>query len=186
MADYATLLRDHVTLSCCCVDRFFLQGYVPKLQSVGQVCIFLHRQRHFPIPSSAAFGKIGDAYARDMERFAKDNAVPMVHFKKGESKEATARSLIDAAAKQGGDGKVVLIGIAQEKASVWRSWPAKGQEKAPHPHMEWGRQMAFVNHYYVYIWDPDFGPAFIKTNAYAPWPVWIYLNGHEFAKAQLD
>jgi hypothetical protein len=186
MADYATLLRDHVTLSCCCVDRFFLQGYVPKLQSVGQVCIFLHRQRHFPIPSSAAFGKIGDAYARDMERFAKDNSVPMVHFKKGESKEATARPLIDAAAKQGGDGTVVLIGIVQEKASVWRSWPAKGQEKAPHPHMEWGRQMAFVNHYYVYIWDPDFGPAFIKTNAYAPWPVWIYLNGHEFAKAQLD
>ena len=41
MADYATLLRDHVTLSCNCVDRFFLQGYVPKLQSVGQVCKFL-------------------------------------------------------------------------------------------------------------------------------------------------
>jgi hypothetical protein len=42
---------------------------------------------------------------------------------------------------------VVLIGIAQEKASVWRSWPTKGQEKAAHPHMEWGRQMGFVNHF---------------------------------------
>lgn len=29
------------------------------------------------------------------------------------------------------------------------------------------------------------GPAFIKTNAYAPWPIWIYLNGHEWAKQQL-
>jgi hypothetical protein len=186
MADYASLLRDHVTLTCRCVDRFFLQGYVPKLQSVGQVCKFLRWQRGYKIPSSAAFGKIGEAYVRDMERYAKDNGIPLQHFKKGESKEAVARPLIDAAAEQGGDGRVVLIGVAQEKASVWRSWPAKGQEKAPHPHMEWGRQMAFVNHYYVYIWDPDFGPAFIKTNAYAPWPVWVYLNGHEFAKAQLD
>jgi hypothetical protein len=80
----------------------------------------------------------------------------------------------------------VLVGVAQEKASVWRSWPAKGQEKARHPHMEWARQMAFVNHYYFYLWDPEFGPAFIKTNAYAPWPVWVYLNGHEFAKRQLE
>jgi hypothetical protein len=37
MADYATLLRDHVTLTCRSVDRIFLQAYVPKLQSVGGV-----------------------------------------------------------------------------------------------------------------------------------------------------
>jgi hypothetical protein len=62
---------------------------------------------------------------------------------------------------------VVLVGIAQEKSSTWRSWPTTGQEKAPHPHMEWGRQMAFVNHFYLYLWDGEFGPAFIKTNAVA-------------------
>jgi hypothetical protein len=45
--------------------------------------------------------------------------------------------------------------------------------------MEWGRQMTFVNHYYIYLWDEDWGPAFIKTNAYAPYPVWVCLNGHE-------
>lgn len=186
MADYATLLRDHVTLRCECVDRFFLQGYVPKLQSVGQVCRFLRWQRGYKVPSSAAFGKIGEAYVRDIERYAKDNSVPLVRFKKGEDKEARARPLVEAAAKEGGQGKVVLIGKAQEKASVWRSWPAKGQERAPHPHMEWGRQTAFVDHFYFYLWDPEFGPAFIKTNAYAPWPVWIYGNGHEWAKVQLD
>ena len=186
MSDYATLLREHTTLTCRSVDRFFLQGYVPQLQSVGQVCRFLRWQRRFPIPSSAAFGKIGDAYVKDVHRFAEVNKIPVVFFKKGESKEAEARPLIDAAAAEGGDGKVVLIGIAQEKASVWRSWPSKGQEKAAHPHMEWGRQMAFVNHFYFYIWDREWGPAFIKTNAYAPWPIWIYLNGHEWAKAQCD
>jgi hypothetical protein len=135
MTDYATLLRDHVTLTCRSVDRIFLQGYVPKLQSVGLVCRFLRWQRGFFIPSSAAFGKIGDAYVASVHRFAKANDIPVVHFAKGENKEAFARPLIDAAAKEGGDGKVVLVGIAQEKASVWRSWPAKGHEKAKHPHM---------------------------------------------------
>ena len=178
MADYATLLRDHVTLSCCCVDRFFLQGYVPHLQSVGQICRFLRWQRHFPIPSSAAFGKIGDAYVKDVHRFAEDNDIPVVHFKKGENKEAEARPLIDAAAKEGGDGKVVLIGIAQEKASVWRSWTRRGTEGWRRPLQEWGRQMAMINHFYFYVWDPEWGPAFWKTNAYAPYPVWICLNGH--------
>ena len=38
MADYATLLRDYVTLTCRSVDRIFLQAYVPKLQCVGGVC----------------------------------------------------------------------------------------------------------------------------------------------------
>ena len=126
MADYATLLRDHVTLTCDCVDRFFLQGYVPKLQSVGQVCWFLRWQRRFPILSSAAFRKIGDAYVKDAHRFATDHDVAVVYFEKGESKEEIARPLIDAAAAEGGAGKVVLVGIAQEKSSVWRSWPAKG------------------------------------------------------------
>lgn len=57
---YSTLLRDHVPLTCRSVDRIFLHAYVPKLQSVGWVCQFLRWQRGFVIPSSAAFGKIGE------------------------------------------------------------------------------------------------------------------------------
>ena len=63
MADYATLLRDHVTLTCRSVDRIFLQAYVPRLESVGMVGQFLRWQRGYPIPSAAAFGKIGQAYS---------------------------------------------------------------------------------------------------------------------------
>jgi hypothetical protein len=81
---------------------------------------------------------------------------------------------------------VVLIGIAQEKAPAWRSWKAKGQEHAAHPHMEWGRQMAFINHFYFYVWDPDWGGAFWKTNAYVPYPIWIWLNAHTWAQRQCE
>jgi hypothetical protein len=44
----------------------------------------------------------------------------------------------------------------------------------------------FVNHYYFYIRDPDWRPAFIKTCAYAPFPAWVYLNRHEWAKRQAE
>src|SRR5438034_11567184 len=101
MADYSTLLRDHVTLTCRSVDRIFLQAYVPKLQSVGWVCSFLRWQRQFPIPSSAAFRKIGQAYADDVQRWAETHGIPVRHFAKGENKEAIARPLLDAAAREG-------------------------------------------------------------------------------------
>jgi len=184
MADCATLLRDHVTLKCRSIDRIFLQAYVPKLQSVGQVCIFLRWQRKFKIPSSAAFGKIGEAYVKAIHQFAQRHQIPVVQFEKGQDKEEVARPYLEAAAREGKD-RVVLIGIAQEKASVWRSWPRKGQKNRAHPHMDWGRQMAFINHFYFYLWDAEWGAAFWKTNAYAPFPIWLWLNGHEWAKRQL-
>ena len=34
---------------------------------------------------------------------------------------------------------------------------------------------------YLTLFDSEWGPSFVKTNAYAPFPVWIYLNGHEWA-----
>jgi hypothetical protein len=161
MAAYATLLREQVTLSCRSIDRFFLQvlcaqaAVVPKLQSVGLVCRFLRWQRGFTIPSSAAFGKIGAAYVAEVHRWAKANEIPVHYFAKGENKEQFARPLLEDAARQGGDGRVVLVGIEQERASVWRSWKARGHQHRSHPHMEWGRQMAFVNHFYFYLWDPQ-------------------------------
>ena len=55
--------------------------------------------------------------------------------------------------------------------AVWRSWPRKGQEKTWHPHMDWGREMAYINHFYFYLWDSEWGGAFWKTNAYSPFPM---------------
>ena len=86
MATIASLLRERVTLQVNSVDRIFLAGYVPKLQSEGQVVRFL-LDRGFPIPSPAALGKIGQTYVRAIERFAHKHQIPVVRFVKGASKE---------------------------------------------------------------------------------------------------
>jgi hypothetical protein len=182
VATIASLLRDHVTLQVRSVDRLFLQAYVPKLMTPFQVVRFL-LDRGNPIPSPALLGKIGRAYIAAIDRFAEDNEIPVVRFAKGESKEQIARGYFRAAERDARFG-VVLIGVAQERTTAWRGWRRGGRDS--HPHFEFGRQRVFVNHYYFYIRDPDWGPAFIKTCAYAPFPAWVYLNGHEWAKRQAE
>jgi hypothetical protein len=87
--------------------------------------------RGFPIPSPAALGKIGAAYVRAVERYAKRNRIPVVAFKKGESKEQVARRYMQRAEREGRFG-VVMIGVAQEKTSAWRGYRRGGSDAHPH------------------------------------------------------
>jgi hypothetical protein len=182
VATIESLLRERVTLEVRSVDRIFLAGYVPRLQSEGQVVRFL-LDRQFPIPSPAALGKIGQAYVRAIERFALVNRIPVVHFDKGARKEDVARPYMRAAERDGRFG-VVMIGVAQEKTMAWRGFRRGGSDS--HPHFVYRRMSTFPNHYYFYIRDREWGPAFVKTCAYAPYGVWLCLNGHEWAKRQAE
>ena len=58
MADYATLLREHVTLQYRSIDRIFLQAYVPNL--VGVTCV---RELASVITAIVMAGRTGGAYA---------------------------------------------------------------------------------------------------------------------------
>jgi hypothetical protein len=67
---------------------------------------------------------------RQVHRYAEVNDIPVIHFGKADNKEA-ARPLMDAAEADGGDGRVALIGVAQEKAPVWRSRKVQGRCMPP-------------------------------------------------------
>lgn len=99
-------------------------------------------------------GKISRGYMRAVERFALDNQVPMIRFDTGASREEMARPHLERAEREGRFG-VVMIGVAQERASVWRGWRDGGPDG--HPHFEFSHQSAFPNHYYFYLRDPDWG-----------------------------
>jgi len=182
MATIESLLRERVALQVRSVDRLFLQAYVPRLMSEGLLVRFL-LDRGFPIPSPALLGKIGQRYVRAIERFAKRQAVPVVHFQRRESKEDVARPYFERAEREGRFG-VVLIGVAQERACVWVGWRRGGSDA--HPHFEFGWQSRVPNHYYFYVRDREWGRAFVKCCCYAPYPLWLCLNGHEWAKRQAE
>jgi hypothetical protein len=180
VATISSLLADRVNLQVRSVDRLFVQGYVPRLMTEGQVIRFI-LDRGFPIPSPAVLGKIGRDYVNQVHAFIAENQIPAVKFSQGDVKEEIARTHFKRAEREGRYG-VVMVGICQEKTSAWRGWRDGGPDG--HPHFVYRRQSIFPNNYYFYIRDPDWGPAFLKTVAYAPWPVWVYLNGNEWAKQQ--
>ncbi|MDQ3643296.1 MAG: hypothetical protein M3450_17980 [Actinomycetota bacterium] len=77
---------------------------------------------------------------------------------------------------------VVAIGMAQEFQSVFT-----GYERPTRPGTaRFGFEKADrrVSVYYVYVWDDDFGPGFIKICTYFPYPIKVWVNGHEWAKRQ--
>ena len=56
------VLDGHVALDVECMDRIYLNGYVPNLQVGGQVVSFMTAHLGYPIPSPAIMDKIGTAF----------------------------------------------------------------------------------------------------------------------------
>jgi hypothetical protein len=78
---------------------------------------------------------------------------------------------------------VAAIGVAQEYASVFTGTKKTGSNGVPW--FSFGKADRRVSCYYFYLWDEDFGPAFIKICAYFPYPAKIWINGHGWAKRAL-
>ncbi len=76
------VLDGHVALEVHCVDRLYLNAYVPNLQVGGQVVTFLTQHLGFPLPSPALLEKIGNRFRREVKAFAADNGISILHLKK--------------------------------------------------------------------------------------------------------
>ena len=77
------------------------------------------------------------------------------------------------------------MGRAQEKTTVFRT--EKRHTKATGRPYAWIVQSsAIVNQFYVYAVDADFGPFFLKFSSYFPYTGRLCINGHEWAKRQLE
>ena len=80
------VLDGHVALDIECLDRVYLNAYVPILQSSGQVVAFMTQHLGLPIPSPALFDKIGQKFRRAVASFAEANGIPWVKFAKEDRK----------------------------------------------------------------------------------------------------
>jgi hypothetical protein len=175
------VLDGQVGLDVDCLDRIYLNGYVPNLQVGGQVVSFMTTHLGNPIPSPAIMEKIGTAFRAAVDRFAADNYIPVVRFGKDDRKIAVMRPYLARQARTGRSG-VAAIGIAQEFQNVFASAQRTGHNGIPW--FSFTKADRRVTCFYFYVWDADFGPAFIKICTYFPYPIKVWLNGHEWAKRQ--
>ncbi len=180
MPNVHEIIRDHVSLSITCIDRLYVNGYLPTLQTSGQLCDFMHKHLGQPIPSPALLRPIHDRFVEEVEGFALHEGIPMVPFERGQRKDDIANVHRERFRRREG---VVLIGVAQERA--WSFRAAKRKTAGGGVYFDFSRQPVLVKHYYFYVQDPEWGPAFLKVGTYLPFPVKLCLNGHEWAKQQL-
>jgi hypothetical protein len=177
----AAVLTKHVTLELESIDRMYLHGYVPRLQSGAGVAHYFRKYRGQPFVSSALMEPISTAFVRAIDRFVETRRLPLVTFERGERKEAVAAQYLSRF--RGAEG-VLFVGKAQEKHRVFRTEKRRNPRTgATYPWLY--RSTAMVNQYYFYLVDADFGLLFIKFSSYFPYTLKVCLNGHEYLKRQL-
>ena len=180
MPNVHELIRDHVTLSIRCLDRLYLHAYLPKLQTSGGLCYFLRDHLGHPIPSPALFAPMLDRFVGAIKTYATTQDVPLIAFERGQRKDdVVAAHRAHRPMEEG----VVVIGVAQEKMRAFKAQKRSGAQGGVT--FDFSRQSVAVNHYYFYVQDREWGPAFLKLGTYLPYPIKLCLNGHEWVKQQL-
>lgn len=173
MPNLNTLLDRCVLLVYEFFDRFFLNGYVARLQDADDLRWFLTRVRGHQIPRYEILGEMSRRFVAAVEKLAADLGIPLIEFERGKRKEEIVAPLFEQARLADREG-VVLIGWAQERLNVFS--PPNKQERqsgkfAPKRHP------ARPKSFYFYIWDRDWGPTNIRICTYAPFAMRINLNG---------
>jgi hypothetical protein len=178
------VLANHVTLDLQCLDRIYLNAYVPNLQVGGQVVTFLTQHRGYPIASPAIFERMGTRFREAVKAFAEEKGIPILRLNKpdrsrwDDRKVDHVRPYLEGAKEPG----VVAIVAAQEIQLVYTAHNRATKPGAVSFNFDKSERRVTV--YYFYIVDADFGPSFIKICAYFPYPAKVWLNGHEWVKCQ--
>jgi hypothetical protein len=115
------VLDGHVALDLECLDRIYLNAYVPTLQTSAQVAAFLTRHLGFPFPSPALFKQLGERFRRSVRAFADAGDLPWVSFDKHDNKLEVMRPHLARQAATGRSG-VAAVGVAQEFQRVWTAY----------------------------------------------------------------
>jgi len=176
----ADVLDDHVTFEVDCIDRMYLNVWVPRLAYGGGVSGFFVGHRGHVYASTALMDPMAKAFVTDIRGFISSRGLELVHFAKGQRKDDITRQFL---ATFDQDEGVLYVGRAQEKSGVWRT--QRRYNRATGGSYAWlVRSTAFINFFYFYCVDTDFGPFFIKFSTYFPFTAKLCINGNEWAKRQ--
>jgi hypothetical protein len=176
------VLNHHVVLETESIDRMYLNVIVRRLQILEGALHFIRHQRKAKVLSTNAVEPMTRAFVQAIEQFVKDHQIPLITFEKGQRKDEVAAQLRAQFAPREG---VVFVGKAQEKCTVYRTEKRHNPKK--NTSYAWiVKSTALVNNYYFYCVDENFGPFFLKFCSYFPYNAKLCLNGHEYAKRQLE
>jgi len=175
----ADVLSEHVAFEVECIDRMYLNVYVPQLQYATGLVSYIHRQLGMPVASTVALAPVTEAFTKAMRAFAADRQIPWVDFARGQRKDDVAHEYLAAFTAAEG---VLFIGRAQEKVPLFRTRKRRRADGSSYPWI--AAETGVVNQFYCYCVDEDFGPFFLKFCSYFPFNAKLCINGNEWAKRQ--
>src|SRR3977135_2566284 len=114
----AAIIHAHVSLSVSCLDRLYLHAYLPKLQTPGGLCYFLHDHLGHPIPSPALFAPMLDRFVGAIKTSATTQDVPLITFERGQRKDDV---VADYRARRPVTDGVVVIGGGEEQMRAFKA-----------------------------------------------------------------
>jgi hypothetical protein len=176
----AELQQDHVVLELECIDRMYLNAYVPKLTSEGGIAAFCRGYLGHRFASTKQAVAMTEAFVKAIHAFIQEEHLELVRFQKGQRKDAVLQKKLRNFRPEEG---VLFVGVAQEKVRVPRTTRKAIPGGGTIPWILYATAM--VNVYYFYCRDRDFGPFFLKFCSYFPYSAKLCLNGHEYLKCQL-
>ena len=145
----AELQSENVTFELECIERMYLNLYVPQLSSAAGVASYFRHYKGQRFASTKDAVAMSEGFRRGMLAFAQERKVPIVRFEKGVRKDEVMQKALK---KFRGSQGVVFIGIAQEKATVPRTVRKKwGSGDGSIPWIDY--TTAMVNFYYFYCVD---------------------------------
>lgn len=177
----AEVLDEHVALEVECIDRMYMNLYIPLLQGERGIAHYFRKQLGHRFASTALMEPMTRRFVASIERFAEHEHVDLFTFPKGQRKEHIAQAYLrDFEPDEG----VLFIGKAQELTRT----PSTRRRHNPQTGTSYAdlyMTKRMVNHYYFYCVDDDFGPFFLKFCSYFPYNGRLCINGHEYVKRQL-
>jgi len=176
----AQLQKEHVVLELECIDRMYLNAYVPKLTSEGGIAAFCRGYLGHQFASTKQAVDMTKAFVKSIDTFIQRQGLELVRFKKGQRKDDVLKQKLRSFKSSEG---VLFVGVAQEKVRVPRTTRKRTDSGGTIPWIIYSTAM--VNVYYFDCLDQDFGPFFLKFCSYFPYSAKLCLNGHEYLKCQL-
>jgi len=176
----AELQQKHVAMELECIDRMYLNAYVPQLTTAGGIAAFCRGYLGHRFASTKQAIARTKAFVKSIHTFIQQEGVELVRFQKGQRKDEVFQQKLRHFKKPKG---VVFVGVAQEKVRVPRTTRKATPNGGTIPWIVYATAM--INCYYFYCLDRDFGPFFLKFCSYFPYSAKLCLNGHEYLKCQL-
>ena len=84
----AEVLSQRTTLALECIDRLYLNVYVPVLQRAAGAAYFFRKMRGAAVPSSVLMAPITQRFVNAIKSYAERNGIDIVSFRRGERKDA--------------------------------------------------------------------------------------------------